>query len=381
MSNYYHYQLARPKRTHKLLAAGVALLFALTTLLMVFNQASAAVTTEVVVGDTAVGVNEPGWLFNRDVSTSTPFEFNTDESSIGQGSIYVQPITNDSAFTIKDKFIAEYFYLSSADDFESFSYDFQIAGSGGAGDANKFYLNVYANLPTSSVDNFYDCRFDYTPTTGSTTDFTPFSVDPSTAPSNVAGGSCGAATIGDLPEGSTIRAFAINVGDTSATDTGLAGYLDNVVVSASGDTTTYDFEAGKIFSPTAGQEVEQGEQLFLSAFDNESVNSGVVQWAVRQGTCAPNTATVAGNVDGYNDSFMWENGEFSSTLSTTDWELGEHCFIFNPTNGGRYTQEFMLVNNNPDSKDDCKKGGWADFGFRNQGQCIRFVNTGQDSRS
>ncbi len=34
----------------------------------------------------------------------------------------------------------------------------------------------------------------------------------------------------------------------------------------------------------------------------------------------------------------------------------------------------------PTSKDECKKGGWEAFGFRNQGQCIRFVNTGKDSR-
>ncbi len=34
----------------------------------------------------------------------------------------------------------------------------------------------------------------------------------------------------------------------------------------------------------------------------------------------------------------------------------------------------------PETKDDCKQGGWMDFGFSNQGQCIRFVNTGQDSR-
>ena len=32
------------------------------------------------------------------------------------------------------------------------------------------------------------------------------------------------------------------------------------------------------------------------------------------------------------------------------------------------------------TKDDCKNGGWEAFGFSNQGQCIRFVNTGQDSR-
>lgn len=39
-----------------------------------------------------------------------------------------------------------------------------------------------------------------------------------------------------------------------------------------------------------------------------------------------------------------------------------------------------LAVNDPESIEECKKGGWADFGFRNQGQCIRFVNTGQDSR-
>jgi hypothetical protein len=28
----------------------------------------------------------------------------------------------------------------------------------------------------------------------------------------------------------------------------------------------------------------------------------------------------------------------------------------------------------PVSKDDCKDGGWALFGFRNQGECIAWVN-------
>ena len=32
------------------------------------------------------------------------------------------------------------------------------------------------------------------------------------------------------------------------------------------------------------------------------------------------------------------------------------------------------------SMDDCKNGGWMDYGFRNQGLCIQFVNTGKDSR-
>lgn len=33
-----------------------------------------------------------------------------------------------------------------------------------------------------------------------------------------------------------------------------------------------------------------------------------------------------------------------------------------------------------DSKEDCRDGAWEDLGFRNQGQCIRFVETGKDSR-
>jgi hypothetical protein len=28
----------------------------------------------------------------------------------------------------------------------------------------------------------------------------------------------------------------------------------------------------------------------------------------------------------------------------------------------------------PTNKDQCKNGGWASFGFRNQGQCIAWVN-------
>jgi virginiamycin B lyase len=30
----------------------------------------------------------------------------------------------------------------------------------------------------------------------------------------------------------------------------------------------------------------------------------------------------------------------------------------------------------PTSKDECKRGGWRQFGFRNQGQCVSFVQRG-----
>jgi hypothetical protein len=39
-----------------------------------------------------------------------------------------------------------------------------------------------------------------------------------------------------------------------------------------------------------------------------------------------------------------------------------------------------IVVANPTDKDECKNGGWMAFGFDNQGQCVRFVETGKDSR-
>ncbi len=46
-----------------------------------------------------------------------------------------------------------------------------------------------------------------------------------------------------------------------------------------------------------------------------------------------------------------------------------------------YRVDLVLWRVNPQSVRDCKKGGWRTYGFRNQGQCIRFVNTGKDSRA
>ena len=41
---------------------------------------------------------------------------------------------------------------------------------------------------------------------------------------------------------------------------------------------------------------------------------------------------------------------------------------------------FTVPSCDPETKNDCKDGGWETYGFRNQGQCIRYVNTGKDSR-
>lgn len=209
--------------------------------------ASAALATGTIRVDED---GDAGWLFNRDTSTSTPYTFSLDEASTGGGSLYVEPIENlaDDGVTSDrfDKFVAEQFLGTSTSAVASIGYDFLIAGSGDASDAGQFYLNVYTNLPDSPQEGYYDCRFDYTPSTGSTSAWTTVTFAATDTPAFVAERAAGVgacpATLAQMPEGSWLRMFSVNVGDTSLSDTGLAGYLDAVVVTTTSGTTTFDFE-------------------------------------------------------------------------------------------------------------------------------------------
>lgn len=261
-----------PSITGKVVAGLVGAVF--VAALSVSLSASAATSTVVVTGDTAAGENQPGWLFNRDPGTATPYEFNTDAASIGVGSLYVQPIGANPA----DKFIAENFLLTPVADVNSVSYDFKIGAGGVDADKDHFYMNVYANFGESDPLKFYDCRYNVVPTVGSTGGFTTVTFDPTQAyPVTTRGGAqasphtCPAvpADMDTLSPGSTIRVFSLNVGDTSISDLGLDGYLDNVVVDASGDVTTYDFEPA--LSPSNKDECKAGGWMSFNspAFSNQ----------------------------------------------------------------------------------------------------------------
>ena len=177
------------------------------------------------------------------MSTATTYEFNTDEASIGSGSLYVLPIGSTPA----DKFIAENFVSTPVSNFNSVSYDFNMAGNASLASPNsakQFYLNIYANKSGSPKDKFYDCRFDYVPTVGTLGTFTTVTFN-STDPADVVKVGNGNSSCLNKLSGMTsgyVRMFSISVGDTSASDTGLAGDLDRVVVSLGDGTTTYDFE-------------------------------------------------------------------------------------------------------------------------------------------
>jgi len=48
---------------------------------------------------------------------------------------------------------------------------------------------------------------------------------------------------------------------------------------------------------------------------------------------------------------------------------------------GTLTQSLFVDCSTPASKEECKHGGWRRFGFKNQGQCIAFVNHGPQTRT
>lgn len=246
------------KRLVSLVTASVAA-FGVAFALPVAAAASTLVVTP---------TNNQGWVFNPDPANSTPYNFTEDRESIGAGSLYVQPISATAAH----KFIAAQTLNIPVADFSSLSYDFLIAGDGTVDDADQFYLNVYTLLP-NTTETFFSCRFDYVPSTGSTTEFTTANFTATDTPTHVQNRneSVCPETLEGMPEGSTVSFIALNVGDTSLNDAGLAGYLDNVIITTSGNIVTYDFELNEPgpAMPSAKDDCKQGRWSEYGVFKNQ----------------------------------------------------------------------------------------------------------------
>lgn len=229
----------------------IALTGLLCSLFVVFGAGLAqAAGTQTITGNTSSGENDPGWYFSRDISTTTPYEFNTDTAKIGTGSLFVPAISGTPA---SNKFIGEHFRVTPLSDVNSISFDFKLAPGSNVSDGQHFYMNVYANFAASDDLKFYDCRYNVIGSVGSTSSWTTMTFNPAQA-HNVTtrtGGQASPYTCPAIPNdmdtiggvGSNIRAIAISVGDTTASDAGVSGYLDNVVYNRDSDgITVYDLE-------------------------------------------------------------------------------------------------------------------------------------------
>lgn len=297
-----------------------------------------------VRANTSAGENLLGWMFNRDTSTQTPFAFNRNAASTGKGSLFVLPIENDMNGDF-DKFIGELFLLKEIAKLDRLSYDFKI-DMPNSDVEEQFYLSVYANYGVSGATKYYDCRYNVVPTTGSTATFTTVTFDPTQSyPVTTRGGaSASPFTCPSIPadmnaqsSGSSIRAIAINVGDTSANDAGVSGFIDTVkVVTKDGldtHTTTYDFEPVNN-APVAGngsilvkKNVVKSFNLTASDADGDTItiaNLGEPSHGVLSGT-AP-TLTYAPDIDYLGtDSFVFTvtDGEDESNEATVSIQVVE----------------------------------------------------------
>lgn len=277
-----------------------------------------------VFGDTSAFEGDPGWMFNRDLSNATPIEFNSDEAVLGNGSLYVEPLSSTPAH----KFIGELFSYTEIQDINSASYDFKIGAGGDASDENEFYLNIYANFGETTVGNYYDCKYDVVPTVGSTTDWTTVTFDPTMSyPVTTRGSSpytCPnvPADMDVLSLNSRVRMFAINLGDTSANDVGLDGYFDNFVLDTNTQKTVYDFEPDVdkpvvgFVNPSVEDQAFSGDAMIsFEASDNNLLNGMTVNIkdqnnSAHLGTC--------GTISGLNVS----SHTLNCNIDTTDFADG-----------------------------------------------------------
>ena len=144
---------------------------------------------------------------------------------------------------------------------------------------------------------------------------------------------------------------------------------------------------GVITYPVADGDIEIGAITLMAEYDDgNALNDDIVQWAVREGTCAAGTNTVFGNVDGHSDAYTWDGASFSSEFDTSAFPAGEYCFIFNPKddageNDVRETRTFSIARTHGD-RDACKKGGWENFSnptFKNQGECVSYLESNENA--
>lgn len=111
-----------------------------------------------------------------------------------------------------------------------------------------------------------------------------------------------------------------------------------------------------------------GETAFEATVDMTNIPADLRDGAVRQQVFLIDSET----------SNYWANPG-TADLQMVDQQLIDlatsHSTVLNLDPNALY-----LVVLEPATPADCRRGGWSDFGFTNQGHCVRFIRTGTDSR-
>lgn len=162
--------------------------------------------------------------------------------------------------------------------------------------------------------------------------------------------------------------------------------------------TARNIRRAAITAPDVNEEVYGIVNFAAYLSDNDQDH---IQWAVRKGTCEANTGTVFGNVDDKTDLAVINNSDptnqtFHYQANMSGFELGMYCFVYNPVEDAgeidiRLTRQFQLAAEpqEPESpliypidKEQCKNEGWmgfTDIVFKNQGQCVSYVQANENA--
>ena len=138
--------------------------------------------------------------------------------------------------------------------------------------------------------------------------------------------------------------------------------------------TLYEYVTDEVFeeADSLGIDIERGSVNRVVG-DPDTYYEIPVTAAVedgRQAAVLKDGATVA--------TAVFDNGEATLQIDESDVDPDAYYVVvaLDGTDGLGATPLLAW----PASKDQCMDGGWEEYGFSNQGQCIRFVNTGKDGR-
>lgn len=204
--------------------------------------------------------------------------FSTSQSSVGDGSLFVEPLSGEE----KDYAVASFplgFFTgqkkkwggsdSTSDEDEgpdllSISYDYFVYGVD-ASSEQYFFMSLYAFSPESTNSgttsrrrrtkrgikrggkkkNLSTCRFDYVPSAGTFREWETMLVDESSVADVVEAQQddfeC-PQSFGEMPDDTIFSKITINIGNETTTDADVSGYLDNVVINFSEGFLEFDFE-------------------------------------------------------------------------------------------------------------------------------------------
>jgi len=217
--------------------------------------------------------NAKPWTIYNPSKTSNIL-FSTDQSSVGDGSLFVEPLSGEEKdyaiasfplgiFTGQKKKRGSSTTTSEGPDLLSISYDYFVDGVD-ASSEQYFFMSLYAFSPESTSGttsrrrtrgkkggfkkgkkNLSTCRFDYVPSTGTFQGWETMLVDESSVADMVEAQQddfeC-PQSFGEMPEDTIFSKITINIGNETTTDADVSGYLDNVIITFSEGFLEFDFE-------------------------------------------------------------------------------------------------------------------------------------------